>query len=66
MDLLLGLGGVLVLSSVANLRRAYLSAQVSGTIVRRLRTEMFTRLQELPRDVVRAPTAGRRAGPPIH
>jgi len=36
-----------VVSLLANLRQAYLSAYVSSSVVRQLRTEMFTRLQEL-------------------
>ena len=66
MNLLLGLGGVLVLSSVANLRRAYLSD--AGE--RHDRPATAHRDVHPPpgatRDVVRAPTAGRRAGPPVH
>jgi ABC-type multidrug transport system fused ATPase/permease subunit/CRP-like cAMP-binding protein len=41
------LGVAFLISLLANLRRSYLSAVVSGSVVRRLRTEMFERLQEL-------------------
>jgi ABC-type multidrug transport system fused ATPase/permease subunit len=41
------LGGAFVVSLLADLRRAYLSAYVSGSVVRQLRTEMFDQLQEL-------------------
>jgi len=41
------LGVAFAVSSVANLRRSYLSAYVSSAIVRRIRTEMFDRIQVL-------------------
>jgi ABC-type multidrug transport system fused ATPase/permease subunit len=41
------LGGVLVVSELASLRRTYLTAYVSSAIVRQLRVNMFGRLQRL-------------------
>lgn len=45
--LLAVLGGAFVVSTVADLRRAYLSAYISGSVIRQLRTEMFDRIQRL-------------------
>lgn len=42
------LGGALLISLVAGLRRAYVTASVSQAVVRDLRLEMFGRLQSLP------------------
>ncbi|TMM19437.1 MAG: ATP-binding cassette domain-containing protein [Actinobacteria bacterium] len=41
------LGAAFVVSLLANLRRAFLSAKVSSSVVRQIRTEMFQRLQSL-------------------
>ena len=41
------LGSVLAVSLLANLRRNYVSAYVSGSVVRDIRTDMFKRLQSL-------------------
>ena len=41
------LGVAFVFSLIANLRRAYLSAYVSSSVVRQIRTEMFGRMQDL-------------------
>jgi ABC-type multidrug transport system fused ATPase/permease subunit len=45
---ILGIG--FAISMVANLRRAYLTAYVSSSIVRTMRTEMFDRMQTLSAD----------------
>ncbi|HEV7523320.1 MAG TPA: ABC transporter transmembrane domain-containing protein [Acidimicrobiia bacterium] len=47
LTILIVLGVAFVVSLLADLRRAYLAAYVSGSVVRQLRTEMFDRLQEL-------------------
>jgi ABC-type multidrug transport system fused ATPase/permease subunit len=47
LSILAFLGVAFAVSSLANLRRAYLSAYVSGAVVRRVRQEMFDRLQSL-------------------
>ncbi|HJV08506.1 MAG TPA: ABC transporter transmembrane domain-containing protein, partial [Acidimicrobiales bacterium] len=47
LTILLALGGAFVVSLLAGLRRAYLSAYVSGSVVRDLRAQMFGRLQAL-------------------
>jgi hypothetical protein len=47
LGILLGLGGAFAVSLLAGLRRAYLAAFVSGSVVRDLRAQMFARLQTL-------------------
>jgi ABC-type multidrug transport system fused ATPase/permease subunit len=47
LTILAALGAAFVVSLLANLRRAYLSAKVSSSVVRQLRVEMFRRLQSL-------------------
>ena len=47
MGLLAVLGVAFVVSMLAGLRRAYLAAYVSGSVVRQVRIEMFSRLQSL-------------------
>jgi len=48
LSLLTALGVALVISLLAGLRQAYLSAWISGAVVRDLRMTMFSRLQRLP------------------
>ena len=47
LGLLAVLGGAFLVSLLAGLRRAYLSAYVSGSVVRQVRVEMFSKLQSL-------------------
>ena len=47
-----------VISLLAGLRRSYLAAYVSGSVVRRIRTQMFERLQSLSRGMVQPPRTG--------
>jgi ABC-type multidrug transport system fused ATPase/permease subunit len=47
LTVLAALGAAFVVSLLANLRRAYLSAKVSSSVVRQIRVEMFQRLQSL-------------------
>ena len=47
LSLLAVLGVAFVVSLLAGLRRAYLSAYVSADVVRQIRTQMFDRLQSL-------------------
>jgi len=46
-SLLTVLGAAFVVSLLADLRRAYLAAYVSGAVVRQIRVEMFSKLQTL-------------------
>ncbi len=47
LTILAALGAAFAVSLLANLRRAYLSAKVSSSVVRQIRVEMFRRLQSL-------------------
>jgi ABC-type multidrug transport system fused ATPase/permease subunit len=47
LTVLAALGAAFVVSLLADLRRAYLSAKVSSSVVRQIRVEMFQRLQRL-------------------
>jgi ABC-type multidrug transport system fused ATPase/permease subunit len=47
LTILAALGIAFAVSLLANLRRAYLSAKVSSSVVRQIRVEMFRRLQSL-------------------